>query len=116
MSAVTRYEEVIDPVEEMLKKTGCMELHFKVQVKEKKAFFSDALVVCRSFEKFLGQLSKLVLRTFSMIYEKKSIFLGMYQRDTRLEKVPETGGRLQKLHADIPRTIHKSTESNEEIK
>lgn len=26
-------QEVTDPVENMLKKTGCMELHFKVQVK-----------------------------------------------------------------------------------
>jgi len=25
-------QEITDPVEEMLKKTGCMELHYKVQV------------------------------------------------------------------------------------
>lgn len=25
--------EVLDPVEEMLKKTGCIELHYKVQVR-----------------------------------------------------------------------------------
>lgn len=26
-------QEITDPVEQMLKKTGCMELHFKVQVR-----------------------------------------------------------------------------------
>lgn len=28
-------QEITDPVEEMLKKTGCMELHYKVQVPTK---------------------------------------------------------------------------------
>lgn len=30
-------QEVVDPVEVMLKKTGCIELHYKVQVKLKKS-------------------------------------------------------------------------------
>lgn len=30
---VKHQKEITDPVEEMLKKTGCMELHYKVQVK-----------------------------------------------------------------------------------
>lgn len=29
---MTGETEIVDPVEEMLKRTGCMELHYKVQV------------------------------------------------------------------------------------
>lgn len=28
----THQQDVVDPVEEMLKKTGCMEIHYEVQV------------------------------------------------------------------------------------
>lgn len=30
---MTEVTEIVDPVEEMLKKTGCIELHYKVQVR-----------------------------------------------------------------------------------
>lgn len=32
MSINTTSENIIDPVEEMLKRTGCIEKHYKVQV------------------------------------------------------------------------------------
>lgn len=32
-TVMSDHTEILDPVEEMLKKTGCIELHYKVQVR-----------------------------------------------------------------------------------
>lgn len=49
-------QEVVDPVEVMLKKTGCIELHYKVQVKFK---FSMRKKVLKKKSNFRSALLRL---------------------------------------------------------